>query len=78
MVQVMTIVYLKKSGNITAISDGVQSMDMYGEDKESYMDIMDIMIVPKDSFIKDNISKFKIIDGELILMESRTTTYKEV
>ncbi|WP_250675557.1 hypothetical protein LZ906_007910 [Paraclostridium ghonii] len=59
----LTLFYSKSTGKIKLHCTGEQSMDYFGEDKCDYN--YDFIIVDYDSFILNNLDKFKIVDRKL-------------
>ena len=66
----MTIYFSKRTGEIKSIVGGIQSMDIFGTDKEDYELIWDLIIAEKDEYVMQNIDKFRVDEGNIKLKES--------
>lgn len=56
----MTIFFSKSSGAIKSLATGIQSMDMFGEDKGDFSIIWDYVLLTKDDYVLNNYKQFKI------------------
>lgn len=65
----LTIFYNKRTGSIKELCSGEQTMDWFGEEKEDYEQIFDLVVVEYDEYVLQNIHQFKVIDGNLKLKE---------
>lgn len=54
----MTIFYNKRTGKIVQVATGVQSMNIFGEEKEDFDLIWDFIIVKKDDYVMRNPIQF--------------------
>lgn len=66
----MTIFYSKQTGEIKASCGGMQTMDFFGQNKVDYEIIYDFIVLDRDSYVLDNISIFKIVDGQVKLKQA--------
>lgn len=66
----MTAYFSKRTGEIKSIVGGIQSMDIFGADREDYELIWDLIIVEKDSYVMQNMDKFKVDEGNIKLKEN--------
>ena len=62
----ITLFYSLSTGKIKQYCTGVQSMDYFGEDKNDYN--YGVLVVENDSYITQNLDKFIIEDGELVMI----------
>ena len=62
----ITLFYSLNTGKIKQYCTGVQSMDYFGEDKNDYN--YGVLVVENDSYIKKNIDKFIVENGELVIV----------
>lgn len=63
----MTLFYSRQTGKITTLCFGIQDMSFYGEDIEDYSIIYDYIVVDKDEYVINNIEKFMIEEGKVVL-----------
>jgi len=66
----MTIYFSKRSGESKSIVGGIQSVDIFGADREDYELIWDFIIVEKDEYVMQNMDKFRVNEGNIKLKES--------
>lgn len=74
----MTIIYSKSSGKVIAAFSGIQTIQiLYGENGADYAIIWDELVVPIDSYILKNYSKFKfnLETMELQILPSEVPNY---
>ena len=62
----ITLFYSLTTGKIKQYCTGIQDMDYFGEDKYDYN--YGILIVDNDSYITQNIDKFIVENGELVMI----------
>ena len=62
----ITLFYSLATGKIKLYCTGVQNMDYFGEDKNDYN--YGILIVENDNYIIQNIDKFIVENGELVIV----------
>ena len=71
----ITLFYSLSTGKIKQYCTGVQSMDYFGEDKEDYN--YGVLVVENDSYITQNLDKFIVENGELVMIsQSIPSKYK--
>ena len=62
----ITLFYSLKTGKVKCYCTGVQDMNYFGEDKEDYN--YGVLVVENDNYITQNLDKFIVEDGELVLL----------
>ena len=62
----ITLFYSLNTGKIKQYCTGIQTMDFFGEDKEDYN--YGVLVVENDSYITQNIDKFIVENGELVIV----------
>ncbi|MFQ9544980.1 MAG: hypothetical protein ACLR02_08190 [Clostridium sp.] len=62
----LTLFYLKDNGNIKGFCSGIQSLDYFGSDKESYSKIFECIVIDFDEEIVRNYEKYKIENNKVI------------
>lgn len=63
----MTIFYNKRTGSVKELCQGVQTMDWFGDEKEDYEQIFDLIVLGFDEYVIQNFTQFEVLDGELKL-----------
>lgn len=63
----MTIFYSLETGKIKTVVSGLQTMDIFGDDKNDYN--YDFIQIDRDEYILDNSEKFKVVNGNISLIE---------
>ena len=61
----MTVYFRKTNGDIKHIIPGIQSMDIFGDEKEDYLLIWDYVVTTRDEYVMKNKDKF-VVDLETI------------
>lgn len=67
----MTIFYSTNTGKIMTIAGGVQTMDIYGEDKKDFN--YNTLVIKIDEYLIDNQNKFIVSEDKIKIKEE----YKE-
>lgn len=66
----MTIYYRKANGEIRYAIAGIQSMELFGDEKEDYELIWDFIVLPRDEYVMKNKDKFIInLDTEQVMIK---------
>lgn len=63
----MTVFYSEATAKIKMIAEGIQSLDVFGDDKADYN--YKIIVADKDRYIIENMSKFNVVNGEIKILE---------
>lgn len=63
----MTIFYNKRTGSVKELCQGVQTTDWFGDEKEDYEQIFDLIVLGFDEYVIQNFTQFEVLDGELKL-----------
>lgn len=63
----LTIFYSKRNGKIKTFCSGIQTFDMFMDDKEDMELICNKMVIEYDDFFVRNYNMFRVVDGEVIL-----------
>lgn len=58
--QSMTVFYYKSNGEVYSYATGIQDFTSFGAHAEDYKIILDVVVLPKDLFILDNMKMFKV------------------
>lgn len=66
----MTVYFSKRTGEIKSIVGGIQSMEVFGVDKEDYELIWDLVVIEKDEYVMQNMDKFRVDEGNIKLKEN--------
>lgn len=73
----MTIFYSLKTSEIKIMAYGIHDMRYFGKDQYDYN--YGVLVIPKDEYIFENQSLFKVVDGEVVLKrESLLNKYKVI
>lgn len=60
----MTLFYSKNTGEITQYITGIADMNIYGNNKSDFEIIWDYVVVDRDSYVTNNLSKFYINENK--------------
>lgn len=63
----ITVVYSLATGNIKMVVGGIQSMDMYGENKADFN--YGVLVVDRDDYVLNNYEKLAVTEGKLKLKD---------
>lgn len=73
----MTIFYGKETGTIRGYVGGIQTLEeYYGEGHKDFN--YETIVLPRDNYVLDNIGKFIVVNGKLMIKPSPSLVRYEV